>query len=122
MDLSLRLRICSSDDKNYGDLLFKLVRVEEKVRYRKKALEVDKITSVLTESETYPKHYEKTPYIFGTGLSFLFVRSKIVVDIFISAYGNLKDEFGESSALENCEGKNIRLNHRYVQFLCQHLS
>lgn len=24
MDLSLRLRICSSDDKNYGNLLFKL--------------------------------------------------------------------------------------------------
>lgn len=54
MDLSLRLRICSSDDKNYGNLLFKLVRVEEKVRYRKKALEVDKIMSVLTESEPYP--------------------------------------------------------------------
>lgn len=54
MDLSLRLRICSSDDKNYGNLLFKLVRVEEKVRYGKKALEVDKITSVLTESETCP--------------------------------------------------------------------
>lgn len=33
---SKKLQVCSSDDKNYDNLLFKLVRVEEKVRYRKK--------------------------------------------------------------------------------------
>lgn len=35
---SKKLQVCSSDDKNYDNLLFKLVRVKEKVRYRKSPL------------------------------------------------------------------------------------
>lgn len=77
---------------------------------------------MLIEVETYPKHYEITQCISGFGSSSPLAQSRIVVSMFMSAYGRPKDEVGESSASEACGGAFIRLNLRYLQFGCQSLS
>lgn len=73
---------------------------------------------MLTEVETYPKHYEITQCILGVGSSSPLAQSRIVVSMFMSAIW----EVGESSASETCGGAFIRLNLRYLHFGCQSLS
>jgi len=77
---------------------------------------------MLVEVETYSKHYEITHFVLGIGLSSPLAQSRIVVSMFLSAYGRPKDEVGESSTQETCGGGLISLNFRYLQFGCQFLS
>lgn len=67
---SKKLQVCSSDDKNYDNLLFKLVRVEEKVRYRKKPSKLIRLLQYSLRLEPIQSTMKKTHYVYGIGLTF----------------------------------------------------